>query len=131
MRIIIICLMLLVSIPALAKWENVVQEWQPYFDKMAPDQQDKVKKWFNAVRPKRAGPACCAINDGHPTQADHRTDGWYIPNPFHTDWDWVKVPDDAFTVPGTNPMGIAIVWYGTEQSDGTPYIRCFVPESET
>ncbi len=109
---------------ARASWVNVAGEWDKY------RLNESQRKWFKTVRPKHPGPACCDISDGHPTQQDHRADGWYIPNPFHTDWDWVRVPEDAFTIPGDNPIGVATVWYGTENTDGTPYIRCFVPESE-
>ncbi len=113
------------AIWAHAAWVNVAGEWEPY------RLNEAQKHWFSTVRPKRAGPACCDVADGHPTQQEHRVDGWYIPNPFHTDWEWVRVPDEAFTVPSNNPIGVATVWYGTEQSDGKPYIRCFVPEAET
>jgi hypothetical protein len=108
-----------------AKWVNVAGEWDQY------RLNDAQKQWFKGVRPKRSGPACCDMADGHPTADEHRVDGWYIPNPFHPDWDWVRVPDEAMTVPGTNPIGVATVWFGTQQPDGTPYIRCFVPEAET
>ncbi len=113
------------TIAAQAAWVNVAQEWEPY---RLNDQQ---KKWFNSVRPKAPGPHCCSLADGHPTQQDHRADGFYIPNPYHPDGDWVRVPDSAFTIPGTNPIGVATVWFGTQQPDGTPFIRCFVPEAET
>lgn len=111
--------------PSHATWANVAQQWEPY------RLNESQRQWFKSVRPKHAGPACCDMADGHPTQQDHRLDGYYIPNPFHTDWDWVRVPDDAFTIPGNNPVGVATVWFGTQNTDGTPYIRCFVPESET
>ncbi len=123
--IVALAILLLTALIARAEWKNVAGEWEPY------RLDESQKRWFKSVRPKHAGPACCDIADGHPTQQDHRADGFYIPNPFHTDWAWVRVPDDAFTIPGTNPIGVATVWYGTEQGDGTPYIRCFVPESET
>jgi hypothetical protein len=118
-------ILLLSAIIARSAWDKVAQEWEPY------RLNESQKNWFKSVRPKHAGPACCDIADGHPTQQDRRADGYYIPNPFHTDWDWVRVPDDAFTVPGSNPVGVATVWYGAQNPDGTPYIRCFVPESET
>jgi hypothetical protein len=112
--------------PSWAAWVNVAAEWDQY------RLNETQKQWFKSVTPKRPGPRCCDIADGHPTQQDHRVDGWYIPNPFHTDWDWVRVPDDAFTVPGSNPVGVATVWYAVQSNpDGTPYIRCFVPEAET
>lgn len=110
--------------PSHAAWQNVAGEWDQY------RLNDSQRKWFESVRPKRAGPACCDIADGHPTMAEHRADGWWIPNYFHPDWDWVRVPDEAMTTPGTNPVGVATVWVGSQQADGTPFIRCFVPESE-
>ena len=120
-----LAILLLSAIMARSAWDKVAQEWDQY------RLNETQKQWFKSVRPKHPGPACCDIADGHPTQQDHRVDGWYIPNPFHTDWDWVRVPDDAFTVPGSNPVGVATVWYGAQNPDGTPYIRCFVPEAET
>ena len=113
--------------PAHAEWKNVAGEWDQY------RLNETQRKWFKSVRPKGPGVPCCDIADGHPTMAEHRTDGWYIPNYFHPDWDWVRVPDEAMTTPGTNPIGVATVWFGGggPQEDGTPFIRCFVPESET
>jgi hypothetical protein len=107
-----------------AAWDRVAQEWEPY------RLNESQRQWFKSVRPKRPGPACCDIADGHPTKQDRRADGYYIPNPFHPDWDWVKVPDDAMTTPGSNPIGVATVWFGAQNDDGTPFIRCFVPEAE-
>lgn len=118
-------ILLLSAIMARSAWVSVAAEWDQY------RLNETQKQWFKSVRPKHPGPACCDVADGHPTQQDHRVDGWYIPNPFHPDWDWVRVPDDAFTVPGSNPVGVATVWYGAQNPDGTPYIRCFVPEAET
>lgn len=106
-------------------WDRVAQEWEPY---RLNEQQ---RQWFKTVRPNRKGPACCDIADGHPTQAEHRADGWYIPNYYHPDHDWIKVPEEAMTTPGTNPVGVATVWFGSQNEDGTPYVRCFVPEAET
>ena len=119
-----LAILLLSAIIARSAWDKVAQEWDQY--RLSESQ----KQWFKSVRPKGPGPHCCDIADGHPTQQEHRADGWYIPNPFHTDWDWVRVPDDAFTVPGSNPVGVATVWYRGQNTDGTPQIRCFVPEAE-
>ena len=110
--------------PASARWINVASEWDAYH------LNDLQRQWFTNVRPKRPGPRCCDIADGHPTQAERRADGWYIPNPFHPDRPWVKVPEEAFTEGGTNPVGVATVWFAGEQDGGIPYIRCFVPEAE-
>lgn len=118
-------LLLAAMVAAHAEWAVVAQEWEPY------RLNESQRQWFKSVRPKAPGPACCDIADGHPTMADHRVDGWYIPNPKHTDI-WVKVPEGAMTTPGTNPIGVATVWFGAyDVLEDRPYIRCFVPESET
>lgn len=108
-----------------AAWKNVAEEWDKY------RLNDAQKEWFKSLHPKRPGPACCDQADGHPTDAEQRADGfWYVPNPYHTDWPWVKVPEDALTIPANNPIGVPTVWYGAENPDGTPFIRCFVPGSD-
>ena len=124
MRIIAL-LALVISLPATAAWQKVAQEWEPF------RLNEMQKQWFQNVRPKRPGPRCCDVADGHPTAMDHRVDGYYIPNPFHRDMPWLKVPEDALTEGGTNPVGVATVWFGAENKEGIPFIRCFVPESET
>lgn len=107
-----------------AAWDRVAQEWEPY---RLNEQQ---RQWFKSVHPKAPGPACCDVADGHPTQQDHRADGYYVPNPRHTE-QWLRVPDGAMTTPGSNPVGVATVWFGAYDADDIPYIRCFVPEAET
>src|SRR5580704_12236527 len=110
---------------ASSAWDRVAQEWEPY---RLTEQQ---KQWFKTVRPKGPGPACCDIADGHPTQAEGRGKDWYVPNFKYADHPWVRVPESAMTTPGTNPVGVATVWFGRgEDADGNPSIRCFVPESE-
>ena len=110
---------------ASSAWDRVAQEWEPY---RLTEQQ---KQWFKTVRPKGPGPACCDIADGHPTQAERRGNDWYVPNFKYPDHPWVRVPESAMTTPGTNPVGVATVWFGRgEDADGNPSIRCFVPESE-
>src|ERR1700722_1278026 len=102
-------------------WNRVVQEWETYH------LTESQRQWFKSVRPKAPGPACCDIADGHPTTADHREDGWYVPNPRHPQ-EWLRVPDTAMTTPGTNPVGVATVWFGSFDAADHPYIRCFAPE---
>ncbi len=122
MRMTIICLMLLVSIPALAKWDNVAQEWNPYLDKMTPDQRDKAKQWFKDVRSPHGVP-CCDTADGHRTDYDMGQDNHYwVP----IDGKWRQVPSEAVVYNSGNPIGEAIVWY-VRQGPDTIYIRCFVP----
>src|ERR1017187_3768976 len=94
-----------------AEWKNVAGEWDQY------RLNETQKQWFKSVHPNRAGPACCDMADGHPTMAEHRIDGWYVPNYFHPDWDWVRVPDEAMTKPGNNPVGVATVWLGPQKPD--------------
>jgi hypothetical protein len=121
--ILVITIMILGQ-PLLADWKKVAGEWDKY------RLNESQRSWFKTVKPK-AGVPCCDVADGHPTEMEHRADGFYIPNPFHTDWPWIKVPEDALTIPGTNPIGVATVWYGAGSNSDAPYIRCFVPESET
>ena len=109
-----------------ADWTKVAGEWEQY------RLNESQRQWFKSVHPKAPGPACCDIADGHPTMAERRGNDWYVPNFKHPDLPWVRVPESAMTTPGTNPVGVATVWFGRgEDSDGNPYIRCFVPESET
>jgi hypothetical protein len=123
MRTIAFAALMLMVTSAHAEWKNVAGEWDQY------RLNDTQKQWFKGLHSKRPGPACCDVADGHPTMAERRIDGWYVPNFFHPDWDWVRVPDEAI-VTAPNPIGVATVWFGTQQADGTPYIRCFISESE-
>lgn len=54
----------------------------------------------------------------------------WIPNPINPTGEWIKVPPEALTVPPTNPIGVATVWY-VVQNGIDLHIRCFVPESES
>jgi hypothetical protein len=118
-------ILLLSAIWARADWKNVAQEWAPY------RLNESQKQWFKNLHPKRPGPACCDQADGHPTASEHRIDGYYVPDPDRPDGMWLKVPEDAFTQGGTNPVGVATVWFGAVGTDGFRFIRCFVPEAET
>ena len=112
--------------PAHAKWDRVAGEWEQY--RLNEGQMN----WFGSVKSKQ-GVACCNIADGHPTEMQRREDGVYIPDPMHTDGPWLLVPKEAMTVQGTNPVGVAVVWYVIQitQDDRNIHIRCFVPEAET
>ncbi len=111
-----------------AAWINVAAEWDQY------RLNDNQRAWFKSVKAK-SGVPCCDIADGHPTEMEHRQDGYYIPDPRDpTDKDkWLKVPEDAMTTPRNNPVGVATVWYVIYPPGTNPevYIRCFVAEAET
>jgi hypothetical protein len=116
----------------LVAWLVVAQEWEPY------QLNDVQKRWFQSVHPKHGNMAtsvpCCSTADGHPTQAERRQDGWYVPS-FENPQIWIKVPEDAYTVPSNNPVGTAVVWWRAIEMSGPKrdlprQIRCFVPQAE-
>lgn len=110
--------------PAHADWTKVAGEWEQY------RLNESQMQWFGSVRSKHKVP-CCSIADGHPTQMEHRADGYYIPDPKAAPGSpWLRVPDEAMTTPSNNPIGVATVWWVDHGVEGI-YIRCFVPESET
>lgn len=107
-----------------ADWTKVAGEWEQY------RLNESQMQWFGSVRSKHKVP-CCSIADGHPTQMEHRADGYYIPDPKAAPGSpWLRVPDEAMTTPSNNPIGVATVWWVDHGAEGI-YIRCFVPESET
>jgi hypothetical protein len=107
-----------------ADWTKVAGEWEQY------RLNESQMQWFGSVRSKHRVP-CCSIADGHPTQMEHRADGYYIPDPKAPPGSpWLRVPDEAMTTPSNNPIGVATVWWVDHGAEGI-YIRCFVPESET
>jgi hypothetical protein len=113
--------------PVFAEWKNVAGEWEKY------RLNDSQMKWFKSVH-NHMGVPCCSISDGHPTIMERREDGIYVPDPRPDHMkEWLRVPENAMTIPPTNPIGIATVWYtlNTGFSGREVYIRCFVPESET
>lgn len=114
-----------ICFPAHAKWEQVAGEWEQY--RLNESQMN----WFGSVRNKQGVP-CCNISDGHPTEMQRREDGIYIPDPLHVGGPWLLVPKEAMTIPPTNPIGVATVWYviQNKQDDQYIHIRCFVAESE-
>lgn len=111
---------ILVGFLLFVAWDNVAQEWDPY--RLTESQ----RQWFKSVKPKGPGPYCCDISDGHPTVSDRREDGYYVPR-IDNPTEWVRVPDEAYTTEGNNPVGVATVWW-TKATP--PTIRCFVPEPE-
>lgn len=111
---------------AFAKWENVAQEWQPYLDKLSPEQQSRTKQWFQGIRSPHGVP-CCNMADGHRTLEDWRGSTFWIPNPAALGAiEWIQVPPDAVVYNAGNPTGEAVVWY-VIQGPRQVYIRCFVP----
>ncbi len=110
-----------------AAWVNVAQEWQPYLDKMTPDQQNRMKGWFKGIRSPHGVP-CCNMADGHKTLEDWRGQNEYwIPNPSALGAiEWMRVPPEAVVYNAGNPTGEAVVWY-TMQGPNNVFIRCFVP----
>jgi hypothetical protein len=115
-----------------AKWEHVAAEWDQY------RLDEGQRAWFKSVRNKQSVP-CCDIADGHPTEmrrvaAEGDYSEYQIPDPREGHrGEWIGVPKLALTTPGTNPIGVATVWYTLNGgfSGMDVYVRCFVPESET
>ncbi len=108
-----------------ADWKKVAGEWDQY------RLNDSQRMWFKDVRSSQGVP-CCDIADGHPTAMDHRSDGYYIPDPRDSTQEWLKVPEEALTRQKINPIGVATVWYVIYPPGTTVevYIRCFVAEPE-
>jgi hypothetical protein len=82
---------------------------------------DNVRSWFKSVRSPHGVP-CCDIADGHRTQYDIRSDGYWVP----IEGQWRPVPAEAIVYNAGNPVGEAVVWY-VPQGANNYYIRCFVP----
>jgi hypothetical protein len=102
--------------PSWAAWVNVAQEWEPY--KLTPEQ----RLWFKKVRSPHGVP-CCDWSDGHPTEADARSDNHYwVP----INGAWHQVPTEAVIYDVGNPIGEPVVWYIRQGPDAV-FIRCFVP----
>jgi hypothetical protein len=85
------------------------------------DVPDHIRSWFRGVRSPHGVP-CCDIADGHRTDYDMRTDGYWVP----IRGEWRRVPPEAVVRNAGNPVGEAVVWY-VQQGANTYYIRCFVP----
>ena len=82
---------------------------------------DNIRSWFKNVRSPHGVP-CCDIADGHRTEYDMRTDGYWVP----IEGAWQPVPPEAIVYNAGNPVGEAVVWY-VQQGANSYYIRCFVP----
>jgi hypothetical protein len=85
------------------------------------DVPDHIRSWFKNVRSPHGVP-CCDIADGHRTDYDMRTDGYWVP----IEGKWQQVPPEAIVYNAGNPVGEAVVWY-VQQGANAYYIRCFVP----
>ena len=86
------------------------------FENVSPD----VRAWFKSVIAKNGVP-CCDMSDGHRTDYDMRESKYWVP----INGEWMMVPPEAVVDDSGNPTGDAVVWYS--ESNGTVYIRCFVP----
>jgi hypothetical protein len=81
---------------------------------------DNIRSWFKSVRSPHGVP-CCDISDGHRTDYDVRSDGYWVP----IDGQWMPVPSEAIVHGAGNPVGEAVVWYA--HYNERVFIRCFVP----
>ena len=82
---------------------------------------DNIRSWFKSVRSPHGVP-CCDVADGHRTEYDMRSDGYWVP----IEGEWHHVPSEAVVHNAGNPVGEAVVWW-VRQGGNTLYIRCFVP----
>lgn len=80
-----------------------------------------IRKWFEGVR-NRHGGICCDMADGHLTDYEERSDGYWVP----IAGEMRHVPAEAVVRDAGNPVGGAVVWY-VRQGSNTYFIRCFVP----
>jgi hypothetical protein len=88
------------------------------------------RKWFESVRNQNGVP-CCSIADGHRTDYEIRSDGYWVP----LGGGMQHVPPEAVVRNAGNPFDTGIVWYVTQIGQGPNhsdvfYIRCFVPTSD-
>jgi len=94
------------------------------------DVPDHVRSWFKSLR-SPAGVHCCDIADGHRTNWEIRSTGYFIPNPMDPTGDWIAVPPEAVVHNAGNPVGEAIVWWNAvpvdDEDETGVFIRCFVP----
>ena len=81
----------------------------------------EIRAWFKGVIAPNGVP-CCDIADGHRTEYDMRTDGYWVP----IEGKWQQVPPESIVYNAGNPVGEAVVWY-VQQGANSYYIRCFVP----
>ena len=85
------------------------------------DAPANVRSWFKSVRSPQGVP-CCDMADGHRTDYEMRSDGYWVP----IDGEMRHVPPDAVVYNAGNPVGEAVVWY-VRQGTNPYFIRCFVP----
>lgn len=108
----VFALSLLISVPALARYDGVVEP--------------EVHDWFEKQTSHDGMRLCCSIADGHVLQEEE----WRVRGGTYQVFienKWLDVPRDAMVDPGkgTNPIGKPIVWYG--YTGGEPRIDCFCP----
>lgn len=97
--------------------------------------------WFS----KAGISSCCALADGMPTRYEERVDGIYVP-PFSEQlaqarqcragqpWEepkdphdhWVRLLDAIILRNKNNPIGVAVIWWTTPESEGEHTVRCFI-----
>ena len=93
------------------------------------DVPDQVRSWFKSLR-SPSGIHCCDVADGHRTDWEIRSTGYYIPNPIDPTGEWIPVPPSAVVRNAGNPVGEAIVWWNMvaiDEDQTGVFIRCFVP----
>jgi hypothetical protein len=73
------------------------------------DVPDNVRSWFKSVR-SPLGVPCCDVSDGHRTQWEIRTTGYFVPNP-RNEAEWIQVPPESIVHDAGNPTGDAVVWW--------------------
>ena len=88
------------------------------------DVDPSTRQWFESVRSQHGVP-CCSIADGHRTDYELRSDGYWVP----IEGEMVHVPAEAVVRNAGNPFDTGVVWY-VRQGPNQLHIRCFVPTSE-
>ena len=84
------------------------------------DVPDNVRSWFKGVKSPNGVP-CCDTSDGHRTDYEIRSDGFWVP----IAGEMRHVPPEAVVYNAGNPVGEAIVWW-VRQGENVYHIRCFV-----
>jgi hypothetical protein len=95
-----------------------------------PNTSPAVREWFRGVQ-SQSGMLCCDIADGHLTDYEVRSDGYWVP----FEGKMYPVPPQAVVKDSKNPFVTGIVWYRVDHQYSNDerlqvtgiYIRCFVP----
>jgi hypothetical protein len=85
------------------------------------DFPEHIRSWFKSIQSPK-GAKCCDIADGHYTDYEMRSDGYWVPIKGESR----HVPPEAIVFGAGNPAGEAVVWY-VYQGGNSYYIRRFVP----